>query len=145
MPPEWLCSSCLQDHSPQSLTPLYLCHATINKDTQRMTKGFPKTERREEIGESEDSSSRFQDSHTLILHGVPPCVYKLHPYVRGAVSLTWWLTCWQGSPSAVATLLRVLKKQPCGLHLLSSDEGEGNGDSFGGDSLTKKKGKKRKT
>lgn len=31
------------------------------------------------------------------------------------------------------------QKQPCGLHLLSSDEGEGNGDSFGGDSLKKKK------
>lgn len=42
MPPEWLCSSCLQDYSPQSLTPLYLCHATINKDTQRMTKAFLK-------------------------------------------------------------------------------------------------------
>lgn len=73
------------------------------------------------------------------MHGqtAPVCAW------RGVIDLV--ADVLTGSPPAVATLLRVLNKNPCGLHLLRSDDGEGNGDSFGGDSLNKTKNKKPKT
>lgn len=123
--------------SPQSLTPLYLCHATINKDTQRLRNTFLK--RREGKRWAIEKTISPDLSTTILWYSLDHIHARTNLYAHMCVAWYRWPGGWCVDRFTVCSrITTACTQRPWGLHRFGSHEGKENGDSFGGDSLKKK-------